>query len=359
MLFLTRSATLTKGNLTMSYVGPPYMTYQDAIFYFARHGTLNSSVAIAVLSQYPEYRTANFNATTDILLQNDNGQTAIWNMNGSTLIGGGASTSPGAGWSAVSSSASHRSGSEYEHSDVLWQNSDGQVALWGMNGHDPYDTFGIGNTISGPIANPGPSWHALDTGDFNADGLTDILLQNSNGQAAIWETDGRTLIGGGVVNLNPGQSWHAVGTGDFNDDGHSDILWQNSNGQAAIWEMDGNNVIGGGVVGLNPGPSWHEVGSGDFNADGHSDILWQNANGQVAIWEMNGSAVIGGGAVTADPGPSWHAVGTGDYNSDGHSDILFQNTGSGQIAIWEMNGTNIVGGGTVSANAGPSWHAKA
>ena len=48
------------------------------------------------------------------------------------------------------------------------------------------------------------------------------------------------------MGANPGPSWKAIGTGDFNDDGHSDILWQNTNGQAAIWEMNGTNEIGGG-----------------------------------------------------------------------------------------------------------------
>ena len=48
----------------------------------------------------------------------------------------------------------------------------------------------------------------------------------------------------------------AIGTGDFNDDGHSDILWQNTSGQVAIWEMNGTNVISEANVGANPGTSW-------------------------------------------------------------------------------------------------------
>ena len=61
------------------------------------------------------------------------------------------------------------------------------------------------------------------------------------------EMNGDTLIGGGPVTPNPGTSWKAIGTGDFNKDGHSDILWQNTNtGQVSIWEMDGNTFIGGG-----------------------------------------------------------------------------------------------------------------
>ena len=68
--------------------------------------------------------------------------------------------------------------------------------------------------------------------------------------------NGTNLIGGGPVSPNPGPSWKAVGTGDFNGDGLSDILWQNtSTGQASIWEMNGNNLIGGGPVSPNPGPS--------------------------------------------------------------------------------------------------------
>ena len=92
---------------------------------------------------------------------------------------------------------------------------------------------------------------------------------------------------------------------DFNGDGFSDILWQNtSTGQASIWEMNGNSLIGGGPVTPNAGLAWKAIGTGDFNKDGNSDILWQNTNtGQVSIWEMDGNKLIGGGAFdTSIPG---------------------------------------------------------
>jgi hypothetical protein len=71
--------------------------------------------------------------------------------------------------------------------------------------------------------------------------------------------NGTNVIGGGPIASNPGLSWSAVGTGDFNHDGQSDILWQNASGQASIWEMSGTNVIGGGPVASNPGPSWRAL----------------------------------------------------------------------------------------------------
>ncbi len=180
-------------------------------------------------------------------------------------------------------------------SDILWQNANGQAASWELRGTSE---IAGGSALVGP--NPGPSWKAVGTGDFNGDGHSDILWQNANGQASIWEMNGTSQVVGGsaVVGPNPGPSWKAVGTGDFNGDGHSDILWQNANGQASIWEMNGTSQVAGGsaLVGPNPGPSWKAVGTGDFNGDGHSDILWQNTNGQASIWEMNGTSQVAGGS---------------------------------------------------------------
>jgi hypothetical protein len=187
------------------------------------------------------------------------------------------------------------------YSDILWQSANGQAAIWQMNG-----TNVIGGGLAGP--DPGPSWKEIGTGDFNGDGYSGILWQNTNGQAEIWEMNGTNVIGDAPAGPNPGPNWQAIGTGDFNGDGYSDILWQNTNGQAEIWEMNGTNVIGDASAGPNPGPNWHAIGTGDFNGDGHSDILWQNTNGQAEIWEMNGTNVIGMAPVGPNLGPSWQAI---------------------------------------------------
>ncbi len=153
------------------------------------------------------------------------------------------------------------------------------------------------STPLGVTTAPAPS-------DFNGDASSDILWHNDDGQVAIWEINGTSQIPGGSVVLatNPGPSWNEIASGDFNGDGHADILWQNANGQTAVWEMNGPSLIGGGSVNVNAGPDWKAVGTGDFNADGLADILFQNTDGQAAIWEMNGTNVIGGGAVVPIPG---------------------------------------------------------
>ncbi len=67
----------------------------------------------------------------------------------------------------------------------------------------------------------------VGTGDFNGDGDSDILWQNANGQVAIWEMNGTNSDRReATVSPNPGPNWKAIGTGDFNGDGFSDILFQ-------------------------------------------------------------------------------------------------------------------------------------
>ncbi len=76
-------------------------------------------------------------------------------------------------------------------------------------------------------------------------------------------------------------------TGDFNGDGMSDILWRNDNGYVGMWEMNGTQVqTGVGVAGQST--DWNVVGIGDFNGDGNDDILWRKDDGYVGMWEMNG-----------------------------------------------------------------------
>jgi uncharacterized repeat protein (TIGR03803 family) len=293
---------------------------------------------------------ANFNGNSDLGLGANLVANAVGDLFGTTLIGGASDS--GTAFEITGSGFATTPDVTPVHSSILWQNVSGQAAIWNMDG----------NTLigGGPVTpNPGTNFRNVGTGDFYDNGDADILWQNTNtGQASIWEMNGNTLIGGGPVTPSPGLAWHAVGTGDFNDDGHSDILWQNTNtGQAAIWEMNGNTLVGGGAATANPGTAWKAVGTGDFNDDGHSDILWQNTStGQISIWEMNGNTVIGGGPVSVNPGTSWQAIGTGDFNQDGHSDILLQNKSTGLVSVWEMNGNTLIGGGPV-ANPGTSWHA--
>jgi len=279
----------------------------------------------------------------DLLWQNTDGTVAAWLMNGTNLVSGSAiGANPGSNWHV-------KAGADFDgngKADILWQSADGTPVIWFMDGT---------TMLSGGVAgfNPGAAWHVIGAGDFNGDGHADILWQNADGTPAIWLMNGTTLLSGGALS-NPGTSWHAIGSGDFNGDGNSDILWQNGDGTAAVWLLNGTTLIGGGAVGSNPGTQWHVKAAGDFNADGNSDILWQHDDGTPVVWFMNGTSVLSGAVAASNPGSSWHAIGASDFNGDGKSDIAWQNS-DGTPAIWLMNGTTLLSG-TAYANPGAAWH---
>jgi hypothetical protein len=128
--------------------------------------------------------------------------------------------------------------------------------------------------IVGPIATIAITTQENIPNDFYGNGMSAVLWQSTDGYVAVWRMHGTTPTAENLIGINPGPSWRAIGTGDFNSDGYSDILFQNQSGEVAIWEMNGTTFIGGGSIG-NPGPSWHVIATGDFNHDGYSDILFR------------------------------------------------------------------------------------
>jgi FG-GAP-like repeat len=87
-----------------------------------------------------------------------------------------------------------------------------------------------------------------------------------------------------------------VGTGDFNGDGMADILWRDTTGDVAIWLMNGATVSTFG--GLGNVPTTYSIALvGDYNGDGMSDLLWRDTSGNTSIWFMNGTMVASTGAV--------------------------------------------------------------
>ncbi len=83
--------------------------------------------------------------------------------------------------------------------------------------------------------------------DFNGDGVSDILWRNSNtGETHIWKINGSTMTretSAVLGNVADSSGWKVAGTGDFNGDGVSDILWRNSNtGETHIWKINGSTM---------------------------------------------------------------------------------------------------------------------
>ena len=276
----------------------------------------------------------------DLVWQNYDGTIAQWQMNGAGVIASAVVANPGLGWMVVGNGDFDANG----RGDILLQNQDGRVAEWQMNGA----AIAAGTVV----ANPGPAWSVQGVRDFDADGRADILFRHQDGSVALWQMNGPAIAAGTVIG-NPGNGYAIAGTGDFNGDQRADILWRGTDGSFSIWQMNGPAIASAGAVG-NPGLAWKAIGIADFNGDGRSDILWQHDNGTVALWQMNGTA-IAASTVVANPGPAWQAKVIGDFTGDGLADIVWRNVADGSVAEWTMNGATIAGSSLVP-NPGADWY---
>ena len=307
----------------------------------------------------------NDNGVSDILWRNASGALAVWDMNKSGAIGSGGFVTAGGVIVAPDASYSVAAISDFSgdgRADVLWRNTSGALIEWLMNGSVITQSSYV--TSGGTPVNPDPSWSFLGAGDFNGDGMSDMLWRNASGEIAEWQMNGTVIAGSGDLNAGGGAvflgaAWSVAGIGDFNGDGKSDIIWRNASGEVAEWQMNGSTIIGSndlnaGGVAVAPAANWSVAGVGDFNADGNADLLWRDSSsGALVEWLMNGSGIVGSGSVMSgstpvNPDPSWHVVEIGDFNGDARADILWRND-NGAIAEWFMKGTAIVGTATPSS----------
>ena len=150
-------------------------------------------------------------------------------------------------------------------------------------------------------------YDVVGVGDFNGDGIDDIMVQNTmpttvdgyeisgSGDLYIFLTGDKDAI---IAGADPeicyaghlSDDWEIIGFGDFNNDGTDDVLlsdgtglvgWQMSDGQ---WQSDfwfGNLGAGDTFVGI-----------GDSNSDGTDDILIRSASGESFVyWKVQDGVV--------------------------------------------------------------------
>jgi hypothetical protein len=241
---------------------------------------------------------------------------------------------------------------------VLWRNDSGIVTDWLSSG----GSFAPNTSASGTASVP-PDWHVSGTGDFNGDGLEDILWRNDAGTVTDWLSNGSGgfVHNDAVASANVPVDWHVAGTGDFNGDGRADILWRNDNGTTTDWFGTGT----GGFTTANnwtgtPPTNWHVAGTGDFNGDGRADILWRNDAGIITDWlsTASGFAPNNNADGSFSVPLNWQVLGTGDFNGDGRADILWRND-TGIITDWlstASGGFAPNNDASASASVPLNWH---
>ncbi len=278
----------------------------------------------------------NGDGKSDILWQNSNGAVAMWLMNGSQVSQSGSFGIVASNWSVIGQRDFIGGG----NADILWRDSSGNLDMWFMNGLEVVPGPGLGSVTT--------NWTVMGTADMNGDGKGDLLWQDTAGDIAIWFMNGSQV--GSMASLGTvSPSWRIVGTSTGN------ILWRDNAGDVALWGVQGGQVSSSRGLG-NVTSNFVVEGVGDFNGDGAIDILWLDTNsGALSIWFTDGTQVTSAGSVGTLPS-TWTIAQIGDYNGDGMSDFLLLDS-AGDLAVWEMNGSTVTSSLAI-ANVGTSWQVQ-
>ncbi len=227
--------------------------------------------------------------------------------------------------------------------DIIWHlNTDGANFSWLVNGLTFVDAVRLPSCSS-------PGWKLVGTGDFDRDSQTDLLFRDTDsGQMAVWFMTNTVIkLATPLTGLIGNPDYYAVGTGDFNGDGISDVLWHHHTAdQTVVWFMNSTGptnytLSAVGWCPLMNDTSWRACTTGDFNNDSHTDIVWRNrATGQNVVWLMDGTNRTASVRIAPKSDPNWDIVAAGHFNREGHTDLVWRHQTNGINGIWLMGGAD-------------------
>ncbi|MEQ4518121.1 FG-GAP-like repeat-containing protein [Pseudarthrobacter sp. B907] len=236
--------------------------------------------------------------------------------------------------------------------DLVQRQADG--TLWFFAGD------GTGKFVGGQrIGDFG--WQIYDqivgVGDYNGDGRPDLVCRNLDGSLWLYAGTGRVDatskgFAGGVKIGNFG--WNMfdtlLGVGDFDGNGLSDLVARKPDGTLWLYSGAGNGLPGTARQ-IDFGWSIFDklVAIRDFNGDGTSDLVGRKPDGTLWFYANTGAARLVNGQQI---GTGWNIygdiIGVGDANKDGRPDMVArQSDGSGFFYA----GTGTAGGGYLAPPA--------
>ena len=226
-----------------------------------------------------------------------------------------------------------------------------------------------------PFAVLGTNPRAIAVGDFNEDGLPDVVTANVN------SSNVSLMLGNsaGTLAPAPGSPFptftashstniethpQGIAVADFNNDGHLDVVtvnpsfFQGIGGGVSV--LFGNGAGGFTVAPGSPLPGGFKptsVAVGDFNEDGNADLAITNTVFLTDTFQNEVEILLGRADGRFDHGttildrelpyhrplnPFWagppRSITVSDFNDDGNADLVFVTSGTNDVSVWLGDG---------------------
>lgn len=203
---------------------------------------------------------------------------------------------------------------------------------------------GDGTFTTAPIQATGNNPTAVAVGDFNGDGIADLAVANSSDDTV------SVLLGNGDGTFTPkgpspaspndtGDSPISIAVADFNGDGVPDLAVANTVvNTVTILLGNGNGTFTPSAASPATGNTPLSIVSGDFNGDGVADLAVANSVDNTVTMLLGNGNGTFTAGATLQTDDTPDALAVGDLNSDGIADLVVANYTYGTVNVFLGNG---------------------
>ncbi|MBK7994521.1 MAG: VCBS repeat-containing protein [Blastocatellia bacterium] len=206
----------------------------------------------------------------------------------------------------------------------------------------PLATSSSNNPNFGPPTNIsiGTNPFSVSKGDFNNDGITDLVTPNFNANNISIFIGNSSGTFNTPTNLPTGASPRQVTIGDFNSDGLEDLVVVNRNSTFVSFFQGSPSVPGvfTGPTNIATNAAGISIDSADFNLDGNRDLVVATIAGSVSVFMGNGLGSFSLTPTIFTPLAQPNFVIFADVNNDLKLDIVTSSR-AGSVSALLGNGT--------------------